>query len=381
MVTTAVITPTRHALQQLGEVQRVQELESWSRNLRRPAATTIHTPARVAPSMPLPQPLGAPLWSRQDASDNPVGWSRRRIDAVRSHQESSQYAGTFPTPVAVGDVLYTHEGQRVVALDRSSGRPLWSYPPQEDPPTEAHPHRTRAETSARPMQGVVVVGDRIAANLSETAAADGRRPQQSVNNKLVCLDRFDGRMLWASSPGQLDPSVLDAVFDGEPISTGGRLYGVLKRTQPSGFQDIHIVAVSVDDGRLLWRRHLSSASTTLTAMRRVTMTIGDHGELYVCDNLGCVTAINSRNGGIHWMTLLDDRPDALRVTKAQAHVTLAHRQVSARSWPKPGWSSARSWACRTTTCLTRLRVGCGVNLAARRGQTLLMSEASWATCW
>ena len=220
---------------------------------------------------------------------------------------------------------------RVVALDCNSGRPLWSYAHhvvETSVPMEVRLNRPYDQST--PQRAVVIQGRRLVGLVDASVVNEQMEvAPNAVNDRLVCLDRTDGTPLWHVTPRDLDPTWTDTGFYKIAVAESGRVYVLLRRSLPSGFQDIFLAAVDLTDGALIWRRHLTSASTTLAGLRQVTVSSHARGTLHVADNLGAVAAIEMRNGQVKWLTLIEDRPHANRVTKAQAHAQLSIRQPTA----------------------------------------------------
>ncbi len=308
----------------------IEELEAWSRGLRPPTPVTVHHSGGVLPAMPLPESISAPLWSRAHAEPLPLVANGMTRLIAREHGAYEPGTSSSTLPVAVDDDLYLNEWSRIIGVDRSSGRTLWSYPPMAVDGLEVAPTAlTLATGSTRVPASVVIAGRRLIGVIEGPPMGHRAQGRQLMGSStLVCLDRNEGQLLWKVTIDDLDPSLTHTFFYHCIAAQAGHVYVLLQRTQPSGFQDIFVAAVELETGQLVWRRHLTSASTTLAALRQITVSIDDQSGLYVADNLGAVAAIQGRSGAIRWVALLEDRPDTLRVTKAQAHPTMSMRQWS-----------------------------------------------------
>ena len=308
----------------------IEELAGWSKNLDRPESVVVLDSSRMLPVVDLPESLRSPLWSRMTHGVDPIPVPAMRRVLERPYPFAASMPMNPTLPVVVGNVLYLNEGIKITCLDHGSGRQIWSYPQHNDVPSPIEgARRIRTVVSEQQLRSVAIRDQRLVGVLNRFGPETRQRIRGfNGGETLICLDRTDGSVLWQVEPSHLDPTLSNTAFEGTTIGQAGQVYVLLRRSQPSGFQDVYLAAVDLSDGDLIWHRHLTSASTTLAGLRQITLTLGQQGVLYAADNLGAVAAINKRNGVIRWLTLLEDRPDTQRVTKAQAHTKLSIRQPS-----------------------------------------------------
>lgn len=286
----------RQALRQLGETERLAQIDHWSTRIRRPKDGPALDAAGETPDVTIPRPLGTPLWSRtlntqtrtvQTPFSNRV---RRRIMTPSSG---------LGQPVVEGETLYLVDISTVMALDRNSGRSLWSYRAALTTPTT---RRMVPVVPASEPRSVCVTGRRV---LAIVGHAPSSLRGQSQTGALVCLDASDGSEKWRITPGQLDGALADAYFFGTPVVDGDRVYVAVRRMQRTRFQDAYLVAVDLVDGSLRWRRHLASAvlQSNVPGQRHLPTQWKVHGgRLYVADLLGVVACIDGRDGTVVWLS-------------------------------------------------------------------------------
>ncbi len=273
------------------------------------------TDEAVATAAELPR-RDSPLWSvtirEMPALDmnNPAAQQQR--------QAMANMPG--PIPQIAGATVLLNTVERVVALDRDSGREIW----RQNPASEAENANTRAEDNlmragvynmhmARgSSRGVAVSGQRAYAVIGTSNAILARFGQManagsSTQTRLVSLELATGNEMWAATPRDLGVAELDdADFIGTPVAEGGRVYALLARVKGTSL-DTFAACVEADSGRVLWTRHVAGAST----MRRqfaessAGLLVAD-GRLYVCDDQSGVAAIDARTGSVRWARLLEE---------------------------------------------------------------------------
>ena len=298
---------TRHlqALARLGARDLLAETEGWAAATRPPADTETLDSARRPPTASLPDPFGKPLWSlplspagtRRTAGYRLIPNPRNPGQAVPARPGRNALA--FHLPVISGETLYVVTHGAIRAFDRNSRRPLWSYagsdattPPMK--PSRSTWHEPRSVCAVR-RRIVAVVG------------AGRAIPRGPSGTALVCLDQRDGREVWRVRPGDLDASFRDAFFRGTPTASGGRVYVAVRRMQKTRFQDAYLVAVDLEHGRLIWRRHLASAilGSTIGIYRTTPQWLIQGARIYVSDMLGVVACLDGRDGSVKWLVKTD----------------------------------------------------------------------------
>jgi len=164
-------------------------------------------------------------------------------------------------PPAIGDravVVQSVDG-RVAAFAADTGKRLWLF------------ERSEPALSLRGTSTPVVVGDAVLAGFA--------------SGKLAALNLRDGRLLWeipvAEPHGRTE---IERLIDVEtPVL-------VTERALIAAAYQGKIVAVSLENGRLLWSREISTYSA-LSA---------DADNVYVSDARGAVYALDLRSGATVW---------------------------------------------------------------------------------
>lgn len=249
-------------------------------------------PPSDAATMLLPETFAAPLWEvglpESPTHDNVL--LLRRVPRVS------------------GQTVLINSGMSVLALDRASGRVLWTSEDVRGELQQAQLGRFwHAQRLLPDERGVAVWGEHVVAVLGPDLQRLNRRQLWPSAAVLASVSAADGRVLWKAQPAELDPTLDSAVFHGTPLLDSRRAYVLMRRSQMSGFHDAFVAAVDVATGKLAWRRHLSSAASGHRfAVRPLGSMLLEDGRLYITDNLGVVTCIDVRTGAIVWSCLLAD---------------------------------------------------------------------------
>ncbi|MFQ5592365.1 MAG: PQQ-binding-like beta-propeller repeat protein, partial [Phycisphaerae bacterium] len=130
--------------------------------------------------------------------------------------------------------------------------------------------------------------------------------------ELVCLDASTGEVLWRSEREGLSERPSELGFDSSPIVDHGRLYVIGRRRRSFGFEDCYLYCLNAVDGRMLFRTHVGSASTGTFGARRPTPAVASLHEdmVYLCSNLGTITALSAYTGAVRWLRQYDRDVDA-----------------------------------------------------------------------
>ena len=294
----------------------VEQLNRWSASVAPPQRATFHAPWLQLPVSTLLDPLGKPFWvhdlnpSQSANASNQRIVIQGRIIANRMRNGRSKQTMLEVIPVGMGDLLFLNEKTSVTALDRVSGRRLWTYQLNDDTaPAVGENVRRSYVFNVADQRGVAIDGDRLLAvlGLAQTRGrmAFGRRGTQPT--VLTCLDRTSGQPLWQVTPEELDGDLAGSSFHGTPLVGGGLAFVLLRHEQAVNFHDIFAAAIRISDGRLAWRRHLITTSTPGRFGWPLTATMGAHeGTLYVSDGMSAAAALSRSDGTILWVRLLAD---------------------------------------------------------------------------
>jgi hypothetical protein len=131
-------------------------------------------------------------------------------------------------------------------------------------------------------------------------AEERQRPECQLQAIDLSADR---KLLWEFSPKL--PELNDQlVLTGPPALDGARLFVTLRRREAAR-DEIHVAALDVRDGRVLWKQFIGAAepatNATWTELTSQLLTV-DQGTVYCNTNAGLVAALESRTGRVRWMT-------------------------------------------------------------------------------
>lgn len=247
------------------------------------------------------------LWksklAEQDASDKRSGI----VDAlVQSGRDEGRGLTMFP--VVSGDLVFAQLRRDIIALHRRSGMSAWrlrSGAPPADP-------MAYLEDQPPGWDSPVVDQGRLFATLPTGDGSFYNYDSEREVHELVCLDAASGREIWRSPQNAPDAQGTIAAYDSAPIVRNGRVYVVSRKRRSFGFEDAFLDCHRAKDGRLLFRTHLGSASTSSFGLRGATKSVcAFHGDsVFVCTNLGTVAAVSAFSGAVRWLRLYERyRPD------------------------------------------------------------------------
>ena len=217
-------------------------------------------------------------------------------------------------PVASGMLLFINDGTALHALDRVSGRTLWSVR-RESPDFGGDPRAAMmfyGYSHPPDRRGALPLGERVVAVLGRAGRLFRPGADASSTSGLYAMERETGRVAWRLEPVEVDASLDKAALVGTPVHDRGRVLVLMERTQVSGLRDVYVLAVDASTGGPLWRRHIAS---TVSARRnqplppaRMTLT---GGRLYVCDNLAVAASLDPATGSVRWLYLSPDAESAV----------------------------------------------------------------------
>jgi outer membrane protein assembly factor BamB len=182
----------------------------------------------------------------------------RRDGTLRWRARVSSEVLASPQPAGGLLIVQTIDG-RITALDRVDGKSVWTY-------TRSTPKLTLRGTGAP-----LVTAERVLAGF-----ADG---------KLVALDRMTGRLQWEATV-----AVPHGRTELERLVDIDGLFQVHNGTVYVSSYQGRISAISEADGRVIWRRDMSSYTG---------LTVGDGG-VFVSDDTSRVWALDAGTGATLW---------------------------------------------------------------------------------
>ncbi|MFW6337118.1 MAG: PQQ-binding-like beta-propeller repeat protein, partial [Phycisphaeraceae bacterium] len=222
-------------------------------------------------------------------------------------------------------------------MDRDSGRLLWrresGLDPLENMPDDPRVRQRMLQQVARQVQGndggMTVAGNELVAIVG-TSSANAMRGHAHPGNEsaLLKLDASTGRVAWRRTPAQLDESLADAAFTGDPLLMGDTAYVFAARQQRSGLRELMLVAVSLSDASLRWTEHVSSLSTSRHMQGGFVppqMNVSG-SRLYASDGIATVACFDASLGRVLWTRILPVSQRQLEQGLARA----SSRELSSR---------------------------------------------------
>ncbi len=132
-----------------------------------------------------------------------------------------------------------------------------------------------------------------------------------AERRLVKLNASNGRLVWQvkDEKGDEESFANKASFVTPPLAWGDYLYS--GASELSGLFNSYIVAVSPEDGKIVWKSLIGSAQQELNMFGNpVRETVGSplaagDGRLYYLTNLGAFCCVDPMSGNILWLSVYD----------------------------------------------------------------------------
>jgi len=212
---------------------------------------------------------------------------------------------------------------------------------QSDPaaPPDAH---WLSEEELPPLYTATLAGGRLYVHLDREppSSIDGNTGESST---IVCLEAKTGHEIWRNDLTGFASEFEETRIDGAPLLHGGRLFALVRRRKPFGFEACFLLRLDPQTGRILHSVHLGEAPTGSYGYRRPTLShpAANGDRVFVQTNLGTVAAVSASTGHVAWLhryrsRLTDDAEG---------------------SWPARTGRTMRSWQYNPTM-LWRDRVVC-----------------------
>jgi len=223
-------------------------------------------------------------------------------------------------PAADARTLYVSDGRALRALDVFSGRPLWRV---EDPlpglPLLPSSMLARGRTAFdRPFAPTLWREHVIATLEVSTGWREDRVLNMQVNTymprrALVALSRENGRLLWRAGADEADRERLRRVhFCSEPVVADDVVVALGARYE--NYEDVALFGVSASSGRVLWETPLvyGQQETNLFGNPVKEFSAGAvsarDGVAYAGTGLGCLAAVRVADGRLQWLASYDVIP-------------------------------------------------------------------------
>lgn len=253
----------------------------------------------------------APLWTFD-------GFTPSTLARAEGYFQSSSYRSAYDSgkflalqPIVTDGMVILSDALRVWARHRETGAEAWSY----EGISPMSPDGGWGDRAVPPLHGCAALNGRVYVELgSRPVSYYGYQPPE-IQSMLVCLDAATGTRIWQHSPQDFGEDPREVQFEGPLLVDDEGIYAIVRRRKPFGFEDCYLWKFN-EAGGLIWRTHLSSASTGGFGYRRPTLTIPTliDGTVYVQTNLGTVAAVDALSGVVDWIRVyerqevnLDDR--------------------------------------------------------------------------
>ncbi|HEV7298956.1 MAG TPA: PQQ-binding-like beta-propeller repeat protein [Tepidisphaeraceae bacterium] len=249
-------------------------------------------------SSPLPSPAVRAM-SRERRND----YLRRMSDA--------EAAGVMP--VVDGPDLFFNDGQRVYAVSVDSGVALSGW-------ATTYPGELQGRYTlpgAAPFGGArgrqlntTVTDDAVLAIMGQGDRRAAMNMGQTLETKLVCLDRRTGAQRWVASTADLPDEAQRAMaLGGSPLVIGDNVYVTGRSAKQANFEDCYVICFNLADGKAKWTSYISGASVFNSPWGGMPIASDNDahvafagGRLFVSTNLGAVAALDAYSGGLLWLT-------------------------------------------------------------------------------
>ncbi|MCZ6682252.1 MAG: PQQ-binding-like beta-propeller repeat protein, partial [Planctomycetota bacterium] len=223
--------------------------------------------------------------------------SLRSESAMRELQSGRRLS---MSPVAGGGLIFVHNHRTVWAIDAESpDSAAWRYDLVDGPLQQP---RWLSEEELPPLSTSTWSDGRLYVHLDREppSSIDGRVGESSV---LVCLDAKHGRELWRNEMKGFASKFEETRIDGAPLVHQGRLFAVVRRRKPFGFEACFLHRFDMQTGQLVWSAHVGEAATGSYGYRRATLShpAAEGDRIFVQTNLGTVAAVSATTGRIAWL--------------------------------------------------------------------------------
>ncbi len=274
-------------------------------------------------------PLLSPRWSIRTVTD-PVDEK-----GIQEYQQKLIRSKNSPMPkvhpLAIGKTLVIRTDDRMFGVDADNGKRIWSYPPanmfrsgeQKSADSLARPSVKLHQDKLRERLWLDTLYGQISSDGNSiflipnpgisTDRGDWRnRPPQVYDeptdlrqfNELKSLDlKQQGALQWevGGETGLDEPKLAKTFFLGAPLPIGNRLYAICVQEQ-----NVRLVVLDSETGRLQWARHLASTEESVSfreeRLRRLAgATPSEANGVLICPTgLNAIVAVDLATQSLSW---------------------------------------------------------------------------------
>lgn len=262
-----------------------------------PSHTQALTILERAPATELsdlvPQAIWTAPFESRDAAARPSALNESTINVqLRPDGRAVAAERAVAAPTVAGNAVYVNHGHAVMALNRLTGRRLWSY-------TEISRFGLLDRENAEPLDlNVVAVGDGSVVTLTGHAQAGTR----TDGGKVLCLDAASGVFRWAGTlSGLVESSAGEELFPhGAPVIADSTVFIMARKVSQQLLTSAYVIAVDLRDGTVRWIQYLTS-SGGLRGIRPFCSLRYDDGSLYIASAVGAAARLDPATGEIRWL--------------------------------------------------------------------------------
>lgn len=291
------------------------------------------------------------------SEDQPLSLAPAAAEFARRAEQERNADALTSIPTVVGETAFINEGHTIRALNRLSGRQLWSYA------NASHLSFTERDLQGSLDLSVIAMDGNTLVTLTGHAQPGGR-PEAG---RILCLDAAAGTLRWStnlSAPPLVEAAANEQLFPhGAPVIAEGMVYVCARRVSMQSMTSAYVVALDLNDGKVQWLRYITS-SGGMRALRPFDTLVHHRGDLYVSTAVGATARLNPRNGETKWL---------VRFT-SPFNTGLAEQ--SRRPWDMTGPVVTHRGVLAIEPSLRRVSL-----LDAETGATLESHEAGAASDW
>ncbi len=218
-------------------------------------------------------------------------------------------------PIIVGETLFVSNGESVIALDATSGRPRWLEPADSAPDPRASviysladPIAPKLPIDGRARHSLSANGNRLYARLGTSITGKAKQETNS-HSELVGLDVGigEGKLVWRIAAKEIDPQDPLSVaspwcFEGAPAVDSQRVLVVLRRSLPQ--EQLNVACFDAETARLLWNRKVgitvASTEEAVNTTSHLELAAAEDS-VFVSTDAGAIAALDAHDGAIRWV--------------------------------------------------------------------------------